>query len=561
MDASAPQPDAHAIPFAPDGPPSGLFADGREAPPAPLPVLGALPDWLSGALFLNGPGRFAGLRHLFDGYALLHKFSLGAGGAAYTARFLQSDSFRAASAAGGAPQAREFASSPGGLAGRLRTLAAGSRASDNANVTLVPLRGALYALTEAPLAWRVRKADVATAGAWGGAPFASRASAAEVAATVCAHALRHPGLPGLFDGRPFAALLSSRFALWGGSYALSLVADDGGPRASAARALAPPFGSRPAYVHSFALTRARAVVTEAPMRLSARAMLRVLALAPDGTPITDGFPWDARGAVAFRVLDLASGRDEGTCRLPNGTPPFFVLHHVNAWDDGAADGGGLFVDVCAHEGGPGVLREFELARLRTRVRAAPGARARYRRFHLDPARGAAREVTLREGLLGDAPSDAGASFELPSVAPAVAGERHRFVYAARASAAAPFVDALVKIDTAEGGMTRAWAQRGCAPHEPVFVPRPGGAQEDDGVVLAVVCAPTAAAARGDVGTGGGMKKGAGAEESAGASFLLVLDAARFEEVARCPLEWALPYTFHGAWLAGSDAEEEGEGFD
>jgi hypothetical protein len=38
-------------------------------------------------------------------------------------------------------------------------------------------------------------------------------------------------LPGLLGGRPFAALLSSRFSLVGGAYRLSLVADDGGPRA------------------------------------------------------------------------------------------------------------------------------------------------------------------------------------------------------------------------------------------------------------------------------------------------------------------------------------------
>ena len=54
-----------------------------------------------------------------------------------------------------------------------------------------------------------------------------------------------------------------------------------------------------------------------------------------------------------------------------------------------------------------------------------------------------------------------------------------------------------------------------------MIPRPGGSEEDDGVVLSVVT---------------------GAD---GNSFLLVLDAGSFEEVARAHLDFAIPYQFHG----------------
>ena len=56
-----------------------------------------------------------------------------------------------------------------------------------------------------------------------------------------------------------------------------------------------------------------------------------------------------------------------------------------------------------------------------------------------------------------------------------------------------------------------------------MIPRPGGTAEDDGVVLSVVT---------------------GAD---GCSFLLVLDAGTFKEVARAHLDWAIPYQFHGNW--------------
>ena len=36
---------------------------------------GTLPAWLHGALVRNGPGTFQGMKHLFDGYAMLVKVS------------------------------------------------------------------------------------------------------------------------------------------------------------------------------------------------------------------------------------------------------------------------------------------------------------------------------------------------------------------------------------------------------------------------------------------------------------------------------------------------------
>ncbi len=37
----------------------------------------------------------------------------------------------------------------------------------------------------------------------------------------------------------------------------------------------------------------------------------------------------------------------------------------------------------------------------------------------------------------------------------------------------------------------------------------------------------------------------------GSTFLLVLEASSFREVARCKLPNALPYGFHGQWLAAA----------
>lgn len=71
---------------------------------------------------------------------------------------------------------------------------------------------------------------------------------------------------------------------------------------------------------------------------------------------------------------------------------------------------------------------------------------------------------------------------------------------------------------------RTWHEPGGATWEPFFAPRPGGRDEDDGVVLSTVMQPD------------------------GRSALLVLDARTWQEVARAVLPYALPSGFHGCFV-------------
>jgi beta,beta-carotene 9',10'-dioxygenase len=73
---------------------------------------------------------------------------------------------------------------------------------------------------------------------------------------------------------------------------------------------------------------------------------------------------------------------------------------------------------------------------------------------------------------------------------------------------------------------RAGAERHAWAGEPVFVPRVGGDAEDDGVVLSVVL-----------------------DVAAGRSFLLVLDAASFTEIARAEAPHHIPFGFHGQFFS------------
>jgi carotenoid cleavage dioxygenase-like enzyme len=87
-----------------------------------------------------------------------------------------------------------------------------------------------------------------------------------------------------------------------------------------------------------------------------------------------------------------------------------------------------------------------------------------------------------------------------------------------------FLDQLVKLDTISKAR-KTWYEAECFPSEPVFIERPGARDEDDGVIVSGV-----------VGTGGRK------------SFLLVLDASSFTELARAIIPSRLPQSLHGNFL-------------
>jgi beta,beta-carotene 9',10'-dioxygenase len=100
-----------------------------------------------------------------------------------------------------------------------------------------------------------------------------------------------------------------------------------------------------------------------------------------------------------------------------------------------------------------------------------------------------------------------------------------FIYAVGTYSVGNFTNRLIKIDV-KNRNSHVWTEKGCHPGEPVFVPRPVSVQEDDddGVVLSVVL-----------------------DSNKGNSFLLVLDAKSFEEVARAEVPHHIPFGFHGQY--------------
>jgi beta,beta-carotene 9',10'-dioxygenase len=204
-------------------------------------------------------------------------------------------------------------------------------------------------------------------------------------------------------------------------------------------------------------------------------------------------------------------------RIGEGLSPYpFVLvfpHHVNAFEEGDE----VAVDIVAFPDS-GVIDQLYLERLRS---AEPvTATGKLTRFRIGSS-GDARDERLSE-----------APIEFPRINYRCrAGRRYRYVYGAGNEVQGNFIDNLVKLDL-ERNATSSWYEEGCYPGEPVFVATPGASDEDDGVILSVVL-----------------------DAKKASSFLLILDAASFRELARAEVSHHIPFGFHGNYFAETSGPE------
>jgi torulene dioxygenase len=111
--------------------------------------------------------------------------------------------------------------------------------------------------------------------------------------------------------------------------------------------------------------------------------------------------------------------------------------------------------------------------------------------------------------------------DLPRINPNFAFKPHRYVYSMLNRGKSSFIDGIGKTDTILG-TTTVWEEARHTPGEPIFVPRPGAREEDEGVILTVVF-------NGDSGT----------------SYLLCLDARDLVEMGRAVASRPIGLGFHG----------------
>jgi beta,beta-carotene 9',10'-dioxygenase len=256
----------------------------------------------------------------------------------------------------------------------------------------------------------------------------------------------------------------------------------------------------PGYIHSFGLTEKYFVLVEFPY------VVNPLELIFGGRPFIENFKWKPDRPARFYVFR----RSDGGLQAEVEADPFFAFHHVNAFEDGDT----LRVDIVAYDDAA-VVKALYLDVLRTGERSDYD-QGRLRRYSVPLGGGTATHTVISDQFV-----------ELPRINYRLNGKDYSIAYFASGDAARPqdFIDRLLKVHV-KSGASHSWSEEGCYPGEAVFVAAPGATAEDDGVLLSVVL-----------------------DARQNTSFLLVLDAKSFTEIARASVPHHIPFGFHGQYFS------------
>lgn len=259
--------------------------------------------------------------------------------------------------------------------------------------------------------------------------------------------------------------------------------------------------SQPAYMHSFGMTENYIILTEFPLVVNPLSLLLWL------KPYIENFHWKPNRGTPFWVVNRWTGEVVGRYECD----PFFAFHHINAFERGDE----LVVDIGAYQDAS-ILQAYYLDALQNDQQELPAGNLRRYRV---PLKG--KKVTSE--------TISGACIELANFDYARYNMRsdYRYVYAVslHPQQRQGFYNQIVKIDIQTGRDVN-WFEAGCYPGEPIFVGRPGRTFEDDGILLSVVL-----------------------DANHGSSFLLVLDASSFLEIARAEIPHPVLFGYHGAYFS------------
>lgn len=254
----------------------------------------------------------------------------------------------------------------------------------------------------------------------------------------------------------------------------------------------------PAYQHSFGMSPNYFILTEYPFVVNP---LKVLFKAK---PFIENYVWKPERGARIFIFD----RNAGKLIKQERTDAFFAFHHINAFEINNE----LFFDIAAYPD-PGIIESFYLDKIKSEEKKLPGGEIRRYRINLNKKDSVDYSRLSDEGI------------ELPrfDYDELNMSKGYKFIYAVGISSKSKnsFYDQIVKSDI-QSGLSKTWFADGCWPGEPVFVKKPSASKEDEGVILSVVL-----------------------DENKGNSFLLVLDAESFGEIARAEIPQPVLFGYHG----------------
>jgi len=452
----------------------GFESGAREIDDAPVELEGRLPHWLRGSLLLNGPALWelpqGHFDHWFDGLGMWHRLRIDDDGVRYRSRFALSDAYRRSIAAG-RPAYGEFGSrNPAPLLARIK----GVQVTDNPAVVMSRLGDRWISVTETPFLTAFDPETLATQ---------ERIDLVDTPEHL--HLMSAHGMTAR-DGSWWNVAITL-----GPRCEIKLFRIGAGERVPQIKARIRT--AKAGYTHGFAMANGHALIWETALRV------QLLSLRFGSRAYADNFRWEAGEGSMLHAVSLADGSVRSW-----SIPAMMAFHSVQAF----ADGEDFVLDLCEFEN-PQIFADL---RLDARRAGRPAAVPRLVRYVMSRGRSEAEREVIGEGL------------ELPQVHPeCLGGTRARVAFGAGIEAGSVFFDRTVRLEL-DRGERREWRRPDAVHLEPLYVPRPGGIAQDDGVLLV----PTLA-------------------DRDNASVIVVLDAHSLEPLASLTAPQIVPFGFHAAW--------------
>ncbi|MEM7218721.1 MAG: carotenoid oxygenase family protein [Pseudomonadota bacterium] len=244
-------------------------------------------------------------------------------------------------------------------------------------------------------------------------------------------------------------------------------------------------------IHDMSITENYAVIYDLPVTLSFLAL---------GTGASFPFRWNDDYEPRVGLLPRGGAPEDIIWR---SITPNYAYHPMNAYEDERGD---VVIDIARYP------RMFDTDTLGPFGDGSP----RLDRWTLnpreEPGAGSVREETIDERYQ-----------EFPRCHPALNGQPYRYGYTVAAEGYS--FPALYKHDLQTGSSWTYEVGAGRHSGEPVFVPREGASEEDDGYLLTFVF-----------------------DQASGTSDLIIVDAQELTQLAAVHIPERVPYGFHGNWV-------------
>ncbi|XP_015788624.1 beta,beta-carotene 9',10'-oxygenase [Tetranychus urticae] len=504
--------------------------------PVTAKVVGQIPTWVKGYLLRNGPGlRKIGpdeYRHLFDGLALIHQFTIDNGYVTYRNKFLRSEAYKRNMKANRIVVSdfgtRAYPDPCKSLLGRYMSYFSFKQFTDNDSVSIYPVGDELYASTESTFLHKIDPKTIDTTGS------------IDLAQYVAVNTqTAHPHI----ESNGVVYNLGSNFS-GKGSYNVIKV-DPNASKGFTSTSLLTSIPVRnqmyPSYYHSFLVTEDFIIFIEQPLVTS---IPSILLNHFTGGAYSAALKWRPEFKTRFNVIKKSNGEIIADNYV---SEPFAFFHTINAYQED----GHIICDICCYQDGSIVNALFsdKLAQISNQaaeskaesVKEFQSLKSQARRYVLPLNIDSSNELLTNLNRLKGSSAKAirnGNEIEvthepLTSTGSSMAempqinyrhynGKNYQYFYSI--TRGKDFLTQLLKcnVKTKE---TVIWSDAGCTPSEPVFIPKPGAIDEDDGVILSAVLY----------------------ENIENEGFLLALDGKSFKELARAHFKTpsAITSDFHG----------------